>query len=362
MNDVVNPFAKESEVKDPTPTAIGDAIRAAYPNRAFFYMRLRNKWGVDLADDIVSPLGLTGREVMDAIVRYAKANGRLLDLLALAWSDVTGNPALEALANDWLTPKEAALAKYAPAPVAAPPQTPRPSLEKWVASRSKPINAVAFSQSFERSKGAVCRIRTAQTKGTGFLIGRRTVLTNYHVVKAAIEANTPGHEILCEFDYWDDVTPSVPFTGAQNMDWLGENSPYSDSDLTGSGVPAPNELDFALIHLSREVETTRQPLELPLITPVVSQRDFVLILQHPEGRPAELTMGEVLDHPGGLRYRYDATTESGSSGSPVFDAALNLVALHHAADPSSLPLYNQGVPIARIMAALKAKNIDLAAL
>jgi hypothetical protein len=41
---------------------------------------------------------------------------------------------------------------------------------------------------------------------------------------------------------------------------------------------------------------------------------------------------------------------------------LGLVALHHAADPSQNPVYNQGIPIARIMDVLKAVPLDLAAL
>jgi hypothetical protein len=39
-----------------------------------------------------------------------------------------------------------------------------------------------------------------------------------------------------------------------------------------------------------------------------------------------------------------------------------LVALHHAADPAANPRYNQAVPIARIVARLKEKEIDLATL
>ncbi|ESQ92602.1 trypsin-like peptidase domain-containing protein [Asticcacaulis benevestitus] len=361
MNDVTNLFAKEDEVDDATREAIGDAIRKAYPNRDFFYMRLHNKWGVDVEDDVTS-LDNPGGVVMARIVQYARANGRQLDLLALAWADVPGNPALKALANNWLTPPEAALAKYAPPPLAAPPPQVRPTLEKLVAKRSRLINLQAFQQRLAGLSGALCRIQAAGIKGTGFLIGRHTVLTNYHVVKAAIAADTQGDQIFCEFDYYDANIRTVLFNGAMGIDWLDLNSPYSESDLTGKGVPGPDELDFALITLSQDVEPARRPVTWPTLPPVVSQRDFVLICQHPGGEPAKLAMGEVLDYPGGLRYRYDVTTESGSSGSPVFDVDLNLVALHHAADPTLFPQYNQGVPIARIMAALKAAKIDPATL
>ena len=66
----------------------------------------------------------------------------------------------------------------------------------------------------------------------------------------------------------------------------------------------------------------------------------------------------VLDN----RYRYSTNTEAGSSGSPVFNGALQLIALHHAGDPDfeRLAHYNQGVPIHKIVSAIKHKtNIEI---
>jgi V8-like Glu-specific endopeptidase len=57
------------------------------------------------------------------------------------------------------------------------------------------------------------------------------------------------------------------------------------------------------------------------------------------------------------RLRYKTNTESGSSGSPVFEQHWNLIALHHSGDPDFSkfhhPQYNQGVPIGLIVELLR---------
>jgi V8-like Glu-specific endopeptidase len=60
----------------------------------------------------------------------------------------------------------------------------------------------------------------------------------------------------------------------------------------------------------------------------------------------------------GIRLRYRNNTEPGSSGSPVFTLAWELVALHHAGAPGPEPAsYNQGIPMARIKAYLAAQQM-----
>ena len=60
----------------------------------------------------------------------------------------------------------------------------------------------------------------------------------------------------------------------------------------------------------------------------------------------------------GRRLRYRNNTEKGSSGSPVFNLAWELLALHHIGGPGPEPAsYNQGVPAARIKAYLQAQQL-----
>jgi V8-like Glu-specific endopeptidase len=56
------------------------------------------------------------------------------------------------------------------------------------------------------------------------------------------------------------------------------------------------------------------------------------------------------------RVRYRTNTEKGSSGSPVFNETWELAALHHSGDRSIVPVYNQGIPFAAILALLEKRG------
>lgn len=345
--------------------AIRDALVEAYPQHDFFYMRMADKWGIRVQDDITAVDTLGFRPIVQRIAEFARSEGRLLDLLALAWSDKPDNGKLELLADKWLPDQEGVRAKYGDTAAEPPPAQPftQAQLQKQVQKHSRLVSLHDFVANMELLASALCRVGIPAVNGTGFLIGRRTVLTNYHVVQKAIETKQIGENITCEFDYWGDGAAPVTFKGRSGAGWLGPKSPYSLSDISGSGQPEEGQLDFAVIHLASDVEPTRRPLELPFAPPVVSQNDYVVIGQHPKGQAAQLALGQVIAHPGeSLRYRYNVTTESGSSGSPVLDMDLRLVALHHAAEPTSDPKYNQGVPIARVKEAIAAAGVDMQSL
>lgn len=358
-------YPREGDVTDQGLADIRDAIVRAYPQPDFLYIRMADKWGIRVQDDITNVDSAGFRIIAQRIAEFARSEGKLLDLLGLAWSDKPGNMKLRALADTWLPDQAGVLAKYDEAAPEPPPVQPvtRAQLQKQVEKHSRLVSLRSFAENIERLAGALCRVGIPSVNGTGFLIGRRTVLTNYHVVQKAIEALQTGDNITCEFDYSGAGAAPVAFNGKSGADWLGPKSPYSLSDITGSGQPKDGELDFAVIHLANDVEPTRRPLELPFAPPIVSQNDYVVIGQHPGGEAAQLALGQVIAHPGeSLRYRYNVTTESGSSGSPVLDMDLRLVALHHAAEPTNDPKYNQGVPIARIKDALIAGGLDPQAL
>jgi len=78
------------------------------------------------------------------------------------------------------------------------------------------------------------------------------------------------------------------------------------------------------------------------------------VIQHPQGRKKEVVVqqNELKDvHTNVIHYFSD--TDYGSSGSPVFDNQWNLMALHHAREPSESA--NEGVRIDKIVADLKSQ-------
>ncbi|MDQ0473443.1 trypsin-like peptidase domain-containing protein [Labrys wisconsinensis] len=241
-------------------------------------------------------------------------------------------------------------------------------LEKIVRDRSTMRDFGRWLDLLVRIQGRVCRVE-GKMYGTAFLVADDLVLTNYHVVEAEAKGVAAPADLAFRFDYSTrdgaDQPGRVVKAAAQ---WLVASAPYAQADLTaGAGAAGPGDLDFALVRLAepvgRDAKGTglRGSIPLSVEAPRASEGDVVFIVQHPQGAPLSLASGVVeAPVPSGLRLRYDANTEPGSSGSPVFDASLGLLALHHAGDPNWTPTYNQGIPIGLVAAWLKDRAIALA--
>jgi len=227
------------------------------------------------------------------------------------------------------------------------------------------------------AEARVARITVGgRENGTGFLVGRDLLLTNWHVVES-VSASAPG---VAQFDF---VVPAagelralreVAFADA----WLLASSAY-DSDANERSDDGPNEgkWDYALVRLAEPVgeqpigadrSATTDPrgwYSLVRSALVFDANDAILVVGHPEGRAMEFSFAapsgaRLTKHQTRLRYR--TNTEAGSSGSPVFDKDWRVVALHHAAGPSHDDTWNQGVPVWKIVEHLhsSAPNLVLA--
>lgn len=339
-----------------------DALLAGYRTPEL-RRNLNDSLGFDLEDYVV--LQQPRIELFDDLVRTFDRDGRALELLALAWSQKPDSPKLKKLGQRLIGDVGPIQARYdrrrriADAPVLRIDGD--EALEKLVTSRSPLILFSEYQRRLKEIGRAICLVETPAMVGTGFLIGSHSVLTNYHVVEAAVKSGLHGDQIRLLFDFdRPDANGELSGTAvkvAAGDDWLVASKPYSQSDLTGEGEPGPGDLDFALIRLGEPVPGDRAPLRLPVAPTAVVPLDIAMIAQHPGGHALSLAMGVVVDFPGaGLRYRYNTTTKSGSSGSPVFSVSLDVIGLHHAADPQSDPKYNQAVPLWRIAGALAASS------
>lgn len=339
-----------------------DALLAGYRTPEL-RLQLNDSLGFELEDyvNVAQPR----RELFDDLVRSFDREGRALELLALAWSQKPGNPKLKEIGQRLIGDVGPLQARFdrqrriADAPVLSIDDD--EALEKLVTSRSPLILFSEYQRRLEEIGRAICLVETPAMVGTGFLIGEHSVLTNYHVVQEAVKSGLHGDQIRLLFDFdRPDAHGEVSGTAvkvAAGAGWLVDSKPYSQSDLTGKGEPGPGELDFALIRLGEPVPGDRVALRLPTAPTAVVPLDIAVIAQHPGGDALSLAMGVVVDFPGsGLRYRYNTTTKSGSSGSPVFSVSLDLIGLHHAADPQWDPKYNQAVPLWRIAGALAASS------
>jgi hypothetical protein len=230
---------------------------------------------------------------------------------------------------------------------------------------------VAWRGRLAQIETQVCRIEISvlggKVRGTGFLVGPDTVLTNHHVIRRLIGGNVQPGAVSLRFDYKvlaDGTTVNAGTEVGLADDWLIASSPPSAVDELvdpGDKLPDPGELDFALLRLACALGDKPIGASAP---PGSAKRGWIeladapnpapgvplFIMQHPRGAPVKLAAGPVLELNGNeTRLRYRANTEGGSSGSPCFDINLDLVALHHSGDPDNdpahRPQYNEGIPI-----------------
>jgi len=183
----------------------------------------------------------------------------------------------------------------------------------------------------ERAR-AVGRIvtRTGVGVGTGFLISKRLLMTNNHVIESEKIA-----ELCCiEFDYVQRF--DTGFGATQLFRLLpGEFflTSVSHDDLN---------LDYTIVAVE-PVNSQGEELEgrgsIPLFSPRgdLTVLEWANIIQHPGGDPQQVALRDnkvvkSLEH----FVHYEADTQPGSSGSPVFNDQWQLVALHHSGVPDEV--------------------------
>lgn len=177
--------------------------------------------------------------------------------------------------------------------------------------------------------------------GTGFMVSPTLLMTNNHVLEAAEVAG----RTTAEFDYERDVD--------------GRELAASSFTLEPARFFLTNvSLDFALVAVAPRAANGRALAEFgfcPLIGAEgkILKGDPINIVQHPKGRLKEIVVREnrLVDLPDaddGRFALYEADTEPGSSGSPVFNDDWEVVALHHSGvprlDAKGNPLNRDGKP------------------
>ena len=184
--------------------------------------------------------------------------------------------------------------------------------------------------------------------GTGFLIAGDALLTNHHNV--VHEEFGPVTSVVAEFDHQ-----------------LGFGGKALVRRCVIASVVGDAAHDWAVLKLETPVE--REPL--PLGTQFeVAVDDTVVIVQHPGGgfkqfalEPLAIRLVEA------DRIQYLADTQQGSSGSPVFNTRMEVIALHHAEAEATVVVEgaptvvwrNQGINIARVTKALTDRDVGFTA-
>jgi hypothetical protein len=340
---------------------LSEAIRDAFPVQRLREM-LRFKLGKRLDD---YSLGNDYKEIVFEVMTASEAEGWTAELVVAARQANPGNAALQAFSQ------EVALASTTP------------QLERTIKEKNPYLDVEVFRTRLGELEAQVCRIEVDTPRGTvfgtGFLLGPDVLMTNYHVLDRVITGKLPPTAVTFRFDYKrlsaDVISQGATFTLA--ADWLLDHSPTSDIDLRPepkNGVPAADELDYALVRLegtpgARPVGSKPDPNApkrgwIPIgPATALDTGTPMLILQHPDSAPLKLALdmaGILGENANRTRVKYSVNTEGGSSGAPCFNTEWDLVALHHSGDPNfdpdHRPGYNEGIPLPAIVSLLTARD------
>jgi hypothetical protein len=323
-------------------------------------------------------------EAVQKVVQRANEEGWWRELIAAARRARPTDPLLAAFGEDF---------DLAPVPVETTEHGSRRiearDLEARVRAANSPFDIAVWRARLGEIEGRVCRVEcpVGTPRGTGFLVGPDAVITNYHVLKRAIEGEWASDTIALRFDY-KLVSSALTVNSGKIFrlahDWLIDHSPYSASDLEANATDEvrEDELDYVLIRVEGQpgnepllpndpTTLTRGWIEVP---PAAALPDFrtqkaLFIVQHPDGKPMQVALDTdsivgVFGRDTRLRYR--TNTETGSSGSPCFGPDWQWIALHHSGDPmypqpTDPARYNQGILVGPIVKLLtkRGKNTAL---
>ena len=232
------------------------------------------------------------------LIRAADAEGWVLRLISAAREARPQNSALQTVAA------ELGLA------------TAPSSLERIILDSVPFVDVSAWRAQLGELEAQVCRVEIPAglraTVGTGFLVAPDLCLTNFHVVKPLIdEIANPRHARL-RFDYKRAADGTVVSEGKQFMlaqEWLVAARPPSATDSLadpGNQLPAPDELDFALLRVQDApgeqaigradvlADAPRRGWIYRVGTDGFDLEHPLFILQHPEGAPLSWPLADRL--------------------------------------------------------------------
>lgn len=339
-----------------------NALKSGYPIVYAMELMLGDYFNTSLANIAPVGPGVTYEYQLFQLTAQAEMEDWLVDLVAAAHERRPKNQALREIAEELgLTLTGPRLDNRTGTP-----------FQEIIRENAHFITLDGFVDRLAALQGQVCWVDIPGGGGTGFLVGPDLVLTNHHVIKRLTDGRASPDDVKCLFDYRKAIEDTsltrkkVTEVKLKTGDWLKDSLPASEFDWTPSlGDASENELDYGLIQLAETVgelpvggdtadmvaaDQPRGWIDTNVTPPPLTAGNQIFLLQHPKGEPLQLSIGEVTKFNGnGTRLRYNANSKDGSSGSPCFNADLQLVALHHAYDfENRPPEWNQAIPFGKI--------------
>ncbi len=217
--------------------------------------------------------------------------------------------------------------------------------EARTSPRSGLVDIPFLSRGLAAAKSVVrlgLQTQLGSSYGTGFLIAPNRVLTNHHVL-----FETDGTRASNVVIYLDHEM------GEDGHEHIGGAIAALDETIRGDKA-----LDWAVVDLTKDISGA--PL-LKFAKDKPKKGDYVSIIQHPFGGTKKIALfNNEVRFVDDTYLQYLTDTESGSSGSPVFNTRWEVVALHHSWVPATeerMQVRNEGILMERVVDALKANEL-----
>jgi hypothetical protein len=244
-------------------------------------------------------------------------------------------------------------------------------LEVLVQHKDSPYQDVeTFRAKLATVEAAICQVDADGSLGTGTLIAPDIVITNRHVVRNKLDDQDElTGKILCRFDFKSNGRGATTPVVEVGVTAVLASRRHAPEDLVAGPMTAdPDALDYVLLKLERKlgdepvIPGGEERGHVDVAAPPETGVDAgVLVVQHPNGQPMKIDIGSVTAL-GQVRLRHTVNTEPGSSGAPVLDAALRMVAIHQAGQangPGAGLAYNSGIPLRPILADARLRQSEV---
>jgi V8-like Glu-specific endopeptidase len=208
------------------------------------------------------------------------------------------------------------------------------------------LRPIAFLELGLKLASSVAQVQvTNKGTGTGFLIGAGLLVTNNHVLESYNDAARARARFNYQLDTAGRLMQSEYFACRPDLFF------YTNVAL-----------DYSLVSVEGN------PGNRYGVIPIGSARpragDRVAIIQHPMGEPKQIALVDnEIEYVDNVVAQYLTDTLPGSSGSPVFNEAWELVALHHSGgwlpepNSSSTHFRNEGILLSAIVDDLVAAGL-----
>lgn len=299
-----------------------EALQDAYRGKPKLKLLLREELN-EQPNNIVGDGNL--EEIVTELIEWAEEQGKLDKLVSAAIRRNPGNYRLRLFVESFgILPSEAKRVAIASFGLEFAWRGPTEELELQGFRRRKPeLWDVAFLSRGIDQAASVCRIEIEGQGaiGTGFLVSRDLLLTNYHVFEDG--------GLTENLSQWRLNFGRM--TSAIGTETTGQTFRLADSSIMHSS--STDKLDYVLLRVESAILETKAIRPVDYIQKSPQKGTGIHVLQHPDGEAMKIVFGTngitgVCEDYGLIQYI--SQTSTGSSGSPCFNDDWQLVALHHA--------------------------------